>query len=298
MGSAVSNIVGVAAPIVGAVFGGPAGAAIGATIGAKVAQSPTIKKLDTLAGLASGAYGLATGNWGSFGDLGNIFGNLGGGGVRGGIFSLPGSASTPIGIPSSPGGLSGILGGMSSGGWGSVAKLGLSLYDIYSSEQQRKLAEQLAAQADPFAAHRAFYASQLARLQANPASYMANDPSYKFMMDQGLEAIRRRMAAGGYAHSGNELLALQEYGQGLAAQTLFQEKQRLAALAGAGIDGGATAAKIALMGQQALPDAIGRVAGLYGIFSGADRPTSQESRPSGGTLYGITPRQYSEAWGY
>jgi len=266
MGKAVSNIIGVAAPIVGAVFGGPAGAAIGATIGAKVAQSPTIKKIDTLAGLASGAYGLATGNWGSFGDLGNIFGGLGGGG-GGGIFSLPGSASTPIGIPSSSGGLSGILGGMSSGGWGSVAKIGLSLYDLYSSEQQRKLAEQLAMQADPFASQRAYYANQLAKLQADPASYMANDPSYKFMMEQGLEAIRRRMAAGGYANSGNELLALQEYGQGLAAQTLAQEKQRLAELAGAGISGGATAAQLSLMGQQALPNSVGRVAGLLGMVN-------------------------------
>jgi len=267
--SGFNDIVGIAAPIVGAVFGGPAGAAIGAAIGGKIAQSPTIKTLDNLAGLASGAYGLATGNWGGFGDLGSIFGSLGGGGGGGGI--LPGSAATPIGIPPPSGGLSGILGGLSGSGWGSVAKIGLSLYDLYSAEQQRKLAEQLMAQVDPFASQRAYYANQLALLQSNPAAYMANDPSYKFMMDQGLEAIRRRMAAGGYANSGNELLALQEYGQGLASQTLAQEKQRLAALAGAGINGGATAAELALLGQQALPNAVGRVAGLFGMVNPASR---------------------------
>lgn len=49
----------------------------------------------------------------------------------------------------------------------------------------------------------------------NPSSITEN-PGYQFRFDQGAEALRRNQAATGYRGSGNQQIALQEYGQNMA----------------------------------------------------------------------------------
>lgn len=75
----------------------------------------------------------------------------------------------------------------------------------------------------------------------NPAE-IANDPAYKFNMEQGNQAIERSQAARGLSGSGATLKSLSRYNQGLASQTSGQKFSQLAQLAGLGIDAsGATA---------------------------------------------------------
>lgn len=48
---------------------------------------------------------------------------------------------------------------------------------------------------------------------------------YQFALDQGLNALNRRRAAGGMMNSGNADADAMRFGQGLASQTLQQERQ-------------------------------------------------------------------------
>lgn len=64
----------------------------------------------------------------------------------------------------------------------------------------------------------------------NDPSSLANDPGYKFEMDQGQQALARSAAAKGMTGSGNTLAALLEHGQGLAATRRGQEVDRLSSL--------------------------------------------------------------------
>lgn len=50
-------------------------------------------------------------------------------------------------------------------------------------------------------------------------------PGYQFSFDQGLQALNRRRAAGGMLNSGNADADAIQFGQGLAMQTLNQERQ-------------------------------------------------------------------------
>src|SRR5882672_1107211 len=89
-------------------------------------------------------------------------------------------------------------------------------------------------QSDPFGQYRGAYGSQLMGLMANPGS-IVNDPGYKFAFGQGQQAVERSAAARGFLGSGNEAIALQEYGMGFANDYLHQQEQFLAGLAGTGI---------------------------------------------------------------
>lgn len=48
-------------------------------------------------------------------------------------------------------------------------------------------------------------------------SQIANNPAYQFRLSQGLEALDRRMGASGMLHSGNRMLGITDYAQGLAS---------------------------------------------------------------------------------
>lgn len=73
-------------------------------------------------------------------------------------------------------------------------------------------------------------------------SQITNDPGYQFRLNQGSEAIRRDMAAAGLRGSGNEAIALTEYGQNYATSELDKALSRYTPLVNAGTAGlGATA---------------------------------------------------------
>jgi len=91
---------------------------------------------------------------------------------------------------------------------------------------------------DPFAPYRAQYAQQLNQLMSNPAS-VTSLPGYQFLQDQGMQTVQRGLSAQGKTVSGQEQLALQEQGQGLANKYLGDQYTRLAQLSGANASPGA-----------------------------------------------------------
>jgi len=93
-------------------------------------------------------------------------------------------------------------------------------------EQSRRLAES--------------YNRGLAAIGGPQAVEYTQSPGYQFRLDEGMKAIERGAAARGRVDSGETMKALQQYGQGLAAQDYeaFEQKQKadyynyLAALSG------------------------------------------------------------------
>ena len=69
---------------------------------------------------------------------------------------------------------------------------------------------------------------------STPYSFQSSDPSYKWRLDQGQQALERSSAARGMLGSGNRLAALMDYGQGAASQEYGAQYNRLASMAGIG----------------------------------------------------------------
>lgn len=88
-----------------------------------------------------------------------------------------------------------------------------------------------AAAADPFASQRPQYQAKLSAMMNG--GFTPDDPSYKWRFDQGMEAVNRGTAAKGGLLSGGRLLALEDYGSGLASTEYQRQFDRLAGLAGA-----------------------------------------------------------------
>lgn len=74
-----------------------------------------------------------------------------------------------------------------------------------------------------------FFADHLRNLLSNPAA-IAGTPGYQFEMDQGTRAVQRSQR--GMRGSGNALVALQKFGQGLAATRRGEEIDRMGGLLG------------------------------------------------------------------
>lgn len=87
----------------------------------------------------------------------------------------------------------------------------------------------------PFANSRPKYEADLQTLMDNPAS-ITTTPGYQFGLDQGLQAVMRKLAQQGYGGSGNEGIALNNYAQDYATNFLGKQQQFLAQLAGANIN--------------------------------------------------------------
>jgi hypothetical protein len=98
-----------------------------------------------------------------------------------------------------------------------VAGGAYGLYNAYQGRQAQK-AQQKQQQA---------YYDQLNALRANPGQ-VTSLPGYQFNLNQGNEALARRMASMGYGSSGNLAIATQKYGQDYAAGVLGNEEQLLA----------------------------------------------------------------------
>jgi hypothetical protein len=87
---------------------------------------------------------------------------------------------------------------------------------------------------DPFKEYRGQYAGELNQMMANPSQYMQTDPSYQYRYQTGLDAVQRAAGATGTLGSGNQMAALEEYGQNFASQEFQNEFNRLGSLAGVG----------------------------------------------------------------
>lgn len=214
-------------------------------------------------GGASGAVGATTvpAGTGLAGGLTGASGAaLGTGGLETGVGVGAGTAGTALGSGMTSGAAaagSAATGGGTSGGFGNFMNslfgpgaaaptaaslsamglggaLGQTVLDLYEANKRRQAAGTAAGLADPFASQRGQYQTQLSNLMANPNS-IVNDPSYKFRLDQGQQALERSNVAKGYLGSGNMPIDLINYGQGAASQELNNQKSFLANLAGANI---------------------------------------------------------------
>jgi hypothetical protein len=129
------------------------------------------------------------------------------------------SVASTLGLtPSDIAGLGGILSGVS---------------QLSNAKDASNLSNAALNPEDPLKASRAGYADQLQKLMADPSSITSN-PGYQFQYNQGLEGLRRTMAAGGYGGSGNEAIAAEKYGQDYASNAYQQQVQTLSTLAGYG----------------------------------------------------------------
>jgi len=135
-------------------------------------------------------------------------------------------------------------------------------------------ASQIQNMVDPFAPYRAGYASQLNTMMANPAAIIPQMPGYQFLQDQGQQAVMRQLAAQGRTVSGQEQLALQQQGQGLANQFYNDQYNKLAQLSGASASpaqGGVSGATALQANQQT--QNLG-LEGLMGTFNGTVKEVS------------------------
>lgn len=105
--------------------------------------------------------------------------------------------------------------------------------------------------ADPWASQRGQYQTMLSQLTQNPGSAMQNNPFFKWQMNQGLDAVNRKMAASGGRVSGNRMMALSDYAQNQSGQNFFQLADLYALLGGAKNQNPAAAASMMLAGARA-----------------------------------------------
>jgi hypothetical protein len=274
----MGDVVKAVAPAIGFMFGGPMGSAlVGAAMGAgvgsgRIGGSGWAGR--SMAGGVGGYLGGMTGNpaWANAGAQAGVAAGNGGtgwlsrGAASGAAGYLSGSAAQGVanigkgayaGWASSPSDASfmtkassAVGGGMGAAAQGAgtstagseVAKkyapavqTGLNVAGQLDYQQQMQKA---AESADPFAGERGAYQSQLRQLMDDPSTITQTE-AYKFRYSQGLEAIKRNAARGGYSSSGNIDTALAEYGQGLASQMYNEEVTRLSKLAG--VDSGSPA---------------------------------------------------------
>lgn len=103
---------------------------------------------------------------------------------------------------------------------GNAVQIAGGAYGLYNAYQGRQAQKQQQKQQQQ-------YFDQLNNLRANPGQ-VTSMPGYQFNLDQGNEALARRMASMGYGSSGNLAIATQRYGQDYATSVLGNEEQLLA----------------------------------------------------------------------
>lgn len=111
---------------------------------------------------------------------------------------------------------------------GAVVTAGVAAYDAY---QQTGIQDTAMGMAQTQFGEQQQYAGMLYNLINNPSS-ITSTPGYQFQEEQGADAVAREMGASGMLGSGNEGIALQQYGQNFASSALTQQEQLLAGLSG------------------------------------------------------------------
>jgi hypothetical protein len=224
--------------------GGLKGVGLGALGGGAFGYAPALAGASglqgaALSGLTRGIQGAGLGGI-SGGGRGALLGaGLGGlGGYIGAGGNIPGLGSVGRlgagGMAPTPG--TGLLGNLSkltnataAGGsqpmsLGSLLSKGGDVLGYLQSEDdleglQGMLARQSQLAQNQFSPYAQAGQTALANLQAPSLEALQNDPGYQFRLQQGNQALDRRLAAMGMSGSGAALKAAQEFGQGLADQT-------------------------------------------------------------------------------
>jgi hypothetical protein len=162
------------------------------------------------------------------------------------------------------------------------------------AEQRRQFDQSRA----DFAPYREAGVNALGQLQTQLAAPVTSadvmqDPGYQFGLDQGMQALNRRIAAGGGRISGAAIKAGQQFAQGYATQgygAAYQRRQdalnRLAALAGTG----QTATGASAVAGSSSANAIS------GLLSSQGDATAA-ARLNQGRIWGNTARNIAANWG-
>lgn len=146
------------------------------------------------------------------------------------------------------GGVLSLIQGLSSGPYGAVPQ-----------------AQQAAALADPFAAQRGQYQTQLSGLLSDPNSFKS-DPGYQFALNQGLDTLKGQAGATyGTSRVGGVDPELMKYAEGYASQNYDNRINQLMQLSGSTTGSPATAGQILAGGfDHQSSDLSGGIAGLTG----------------------------------
>ena len=157
--------------------------------------------------------------------------DVGTGGGPGGIYGDPSGTGgdflgdlSPYYAPTESSGLSSYIPSMSQIASGlMIGAGGLGIYNSLELRRQRRFEDR----------RRKEFQSKADELMNNPSS-ITGTPGYKFELEQGNEALARRMASLGYGSSGNLAIATQRYGQDYASTKMNQQLQMLSQSYGVG----------------------------------------------------------------
>lgn len=171
---------------------------------------------------------------------------------------------------------------------GSLLSLISGGYGMYQGNKMQGLAKEAFARSDPFGAHREQYAQQLQGLMQNPSSFL-EDPTYKAALDQGQQAVERRMASQGYLGSGNMAAELQSHAMGFANDYLNQRISQLSGLAGAGMGPNYGAALSGYAsGADLTSQGLGSIGyGVGGLIGGGASAGTEAFSSAGGEAAGL-----------
>jgi hypothetical protein len=179
-----------------------------------------------------------------------------------------------------------------------VAGVGMEAYGLSQQSGVAGAQEQLAGQASYQSGvvfnEQQQYAKMLNDLIANPQS-VTSLPGYDFNKSQGEQAVARQMAGSGFLGSGNEAIALEQYGQNYATSAYQTQASLLASLAGLNVNptsglgtasgalSGASAANSA--GNSSLQQLLATLtfASGSGIFNQGGGMNTTPSNPTGAT---------------
>lgn len=117
------------------------------------------------------------------------------------------------------------------GAIGAVAALGSAYVGYEGMQAQKSIASTSKGMAQQTFAEQQGYEQQLSALINDPSS-ITKDPGYGFGLDQGSQAVARQMASSGFNNSGNQAIALTQYGQQYGFGFLKQQEDLLANLSG------------------------------------------------------------------
>jgi hypothetical protein len=157
---------------------------------------------------------------------------------------------------------------------------------IYEASQSHGLSHTADYEQRTIFGEQQYFEKQLQDLIADPSS-VTKLPGYQFQFEQGTQAVARQMASSGFLGSGNEAIALTQYGQGLAKNFYLTQANLLAQLAGitapsspSQLSGAATAA--AGQSSHDLTNALGELGALYGLYRGGFFSSGTPAAGAGG----------------
>lgn len=114
---------------------------------------------------------------------------------------------------------------------GAIAAVATAGTAIYGATQAGGISSQAQGESSSVFGEQQYYAQQLQQLMANPQS-VSSLPGYQFNFNQGAQAVQRQEGAAGFNGSGNEGIALTQYGQNFATSAYTTQEQMLSQLAG------------------------------------------------------------------